>query len=139
MPGKKKKKKKEPYDQKTAKLTPEEQAMRRENLIARQNMDEDAVRQLCAAICVGSICDYKKKTKQLAILKEPWAGVKPRLIPKSVKEKIEEVKEEILEIEDFFESEMFVHCTGMENPKETIEHIRRVPRSYMTLLERRAN
>lgn len=133
----KKKKRWEDYDQKTAKLTPEEQEMRKENLEARGRMNDDGTRQLCAAVCLGAIYDYKKAKKKLAPFMAVWGDKSWNVVPKPIKKKIEEVEEEIRELEDFFESDMFTMFSATSDREQAVRMIDRIPSSYMTLLERR--
>lgn len=128
---------KEDYDQKTAKLTPEEMELRKENLQAREAMDDSAVHRLCATICLGAVCDYNKIRKKRAALLGRWEGKKLRLVPKSVQNKIAGYYGDLREIEEFFDSDMFTTFTGMSGKEEAIRHINKVPRSYMDILERR--
>lgn len=128
---------KEDYDQKTAKLTPEEMELRKENLQAREAMDDSAVHKLCATICLGAVCDYNKTRKKRAALIGRWGDTKLRLVPKPVQSKIAGYYEDLRGIEEFFDSDMFTTFTGMSGKEEAIRRINKVPRSYMDILERR--
>ena len=128
---------KEEYDQKTAKLTPEEMELRKENLQAREAMDDSAVRKLCATICLGAVCDYNKIRKKRAALISRWGDTKLRLVPQTIQSKIADYYEDLREIEEFFGSDMFTTITGMSGKEEAIRRINKVPRSYMDILERR--
>ena len=64
------KKKKEPYDQKTANLTPEEQALREENLMARENFQYEAMKHLRAEISLRAIYDYRKMMRKLLAMEQ---------------------------------------------------------------------
>ena len=131
------KKRWENYNQKTAKLTPEEMELRNENLQARAAMNDSAVRKLCATICLGAVCDYNKIRKKRAALIGRWKDTKLRLVPKTIQNKIADYDDELREIEEFFDSDMFTLFTGMSGKEEAIRRINKVPRSYMDILERR--
>lgn len=91
------------YDQRTAKLTPEEQAMREENLAARERgFCDEGVRALYAAVALRAIRDY-----QQAIRTEKRCH-NPRLEAKLLKS----------ECEEFFDSEAFGDLTGGCGTKE---------------------
>ena len=128
---------KEDYDQKTAKLTPEEMELRNENLQAREAMDDSSVHKLCATICLSAVCDYNKTRKKRAALIGRWGDTKFRLVPKSVQSKIADYYGDLREIEELFASDMFTTITGMSGKEEAIRRINKVPRSYMDILERR--
>lgn len=128
---------KEDYDQKTAKLTPEEMELRKENLQAREAMDDSAMHRLCATICLSAVFDYNKTRKKKAALIGRWGDTKLRLVPKSVQNKIADYCNDLREIEEFFDSDMFTTFTGMSGKEEAIRRINNVPRSYMDILERR--
>ena len=136
MPGRKKKQKEE-YDQKTAKLTPEEQEMRRENLEARERINDDGLRRLCAAVCLNAVGDYTKTKRKLENCKAALRGKNARYIPKKTKEAMETYEEDLAEMKEFFESEMFTGIVGMHSAEETIRRISTAPRFYMGIPERR--
>lgn len=131
------KKKRKDYDQKTAKLTPEEMELRKENLEARNRMDDSALATLCSAVCLGAIRDYYKARKRRTVAMAPWVNANPKHVPKSVKKKIEDIDEELREIEEFFDTEMFTTFSGMSGKEETIRQIDKIPRAYVSLIERR--
>lgn len=143
-------KKKEPYDQKTAKLTPEEQLLREENLIARENFAEDGVKKLCTAICLRSVIEYRKMRKRLIAMEQArtmaeqlrmaFPKAKRRVGRPRTKEEedpIEALKRDIAECEDFFESDMFVNCTGFDNREDTIRAILKLTPDMLGTIERR--
>ena len=142
------KKKKEPYDQRTAALTPEEQALREENLRARENMDRDGVMQLCSVICLNAIRDYPKMVRKLAEMEQIESVIKKfrkdrdprgrkRKHPEKFKEDMEKLREDIQDCEDFFESEMFETCTGISGKQEVIRKIRKMTPAAFEAIERR--
>lgn len=141
----KKKKEKEKYDQKTANLTPEEQELRKENLKHRKNMSDDAVRNLCAAICLNSCHEYRVILRRIRALKMRDMAYtapinikrKPMRLSKKDEEALEKLMEEKEELEDFFESDMFAILTGVGSKEEAIRKITSIPDGYEHLLERR--
>jgi hypothetical protein len=148
MPGNTKKK--EPYDQKTAKLTPEEQALREENLIARENFNPDGMKKLCAAICLRSVIEYRKMRKRLIAMEQArtmadrlrgaFPQAKRRGRPRQNRDEedpIEALKRDIAECEDFFESDMFVNCTGFDNREAAIRSIMKLTPDTLGTIERR--
>lgn len=145
MPGYQKKNKEE-YDQKTANLTPEEQEMRKENLEARDHFGTNDCRKLCAAVCLRAILDYKRMTKKLEQYHEyvdfrnmttKNARFKTK-VPKKTREHIEHLQKDIKECEEFFQSDMFTACVGLDGSLDEIKaKIKKIPRQYNVLLERR--
>ena len=142
------KKKKEPYDQKTANLTPEEQAMRKENLEARKNMQDDAARNLCAAICLNSVHEYRvilRRIKAFGLRRMNYSAPitakkkrgRPSLVSKKDEEMLEKLMEDKKDLEEFFDSDMFVTFTGVSGKEEAIRKIKCIPDGYEHLLERR--
>lgn len=142
------KKKKEPYDQKTANLTPEEQALREENLMARENFQYDAMKHLSAEISLRAISDYRKMMRKLIAMeqadrieKKLYNSLDPRR-QKKVKPildnpELDKLREDIEECEDFFDSEMFASCTGFANRHDAIRKIMRLTPEKMDMIERR--
>lgn len=132
-----KKKPKQEYDQKTADLTYEERQERAENLEARAHWHDSAVKTLCSAICLGTIKDYRRHLRQLRL--DEYRMRYDRLMTRKDKEKLEKqietVRENIKDCEDFFESDMFVICTGVESKEEAIRKILAIPDGYDHLLE----
>lgn len=147
MPGNTKKK--EPYDQKTAKLTPEEQALREENPIARENFAPEGMKKLCAAICLRSVIEYRKMRKRLIAMEQartmaerlrvafPKAKRRGRPRTKEEEDPIEALKQDIEECEDFFESDMFVNCTGFNDRESAIRAILKLTPDMLGTIERR--
>ena len=139
------KKKKEPYDQKTANLTPEEQEMRKENLEHRKNMSDSAARNLCAVICLSSCHEYRVVLRRIKMFKRSAAmytapiGMKRKSarLSKKDEEALEKLMEEKKELEDFFESDMFTLLTGVGSKEEAIRKITSIPDGYEHMLERR--
>ena len=139
------KKKKEPYDQKTANLTPEEQEMRKENLEHRKNMSDSAARNLCAAICLSSCHEYRVILRRIRAIKMSSAmytapiGMKRKSarLSKKDEEALEKLMEEKKDLEDFFESDMFTMLTGVGSKEEAIRKITSIPDGYEHMLERR--
>lgn len=141
-------KKKKPYNQKTAKLTPEEQAMREENLQARKNMhDSAAVRNLCSAICLNSCHEYRALIRRIrAIRMRDMAYTapipisrkgRPRKMPKREADILEDLMKQKKELEEFFDGDMFTSLTGVSGKEEAIRKILSIPDGYDHLLGRR--
>lgn len=83
------------YDQRTAKLTPEEQKMREENLAAREaGYCDEGVRALYAAVALRTIKDYQRAIHN----EKHYIPVIAELTKK--------------ECEEFFDSEAFSELTG---------------------------
>lgn len=141
------KKKKKPYNQKTAKLTPEEQAMREENLEARKNMNDSAVRNLFSAVCLNSCHEYRAVMRKIRALSmrdlmytAPIAMKKrgrPRSISKKDSEELEKLLETKKELEEFFDGDIFASLTGVSGKEEAIRKILSIPDGYDHLLGRR--
>lgn len=132
------KRKQEPYDQKTAKLTPEEQAIREENLKARGNWQANAVHSLCSKICLNTISDYRKLLRQLRKnVYDLHNAYRTQREKKKIESNIEKIKEELEDCEEFFDSDMFTMCTGVSGREEAIRKIKAVPDGYDHLLEGR--
>lgn len=143
------KKEKEPYDQKTANLTPEEQKLRAENLAARESVCFEGVRRLCAAACLRAVIDYRKMRKELAYMEEARAlrerimGYRKAREPKGKKTKdkskevLEHLRENVAECEEFFDSDMFVQCTGLNGKEEAIRKIMSMSETSVFAVERR--
>lgn len=143
----KKKKKKEPYDQKTAKLTPEEPAMRKENLEARKHFMYEPMRHLGAAISLQAISDYRKLKCKLMVMEHDdeiekklymsmSASRKKKLKPWTENPALEELREEVAELEEFFDSEMFTSCTKFSDRNDAINSILKLAPGTMSLVER---
>ena len=107
------------YDQKTANLTPEEQAIREENLKCREDMNEKGVRSLMAAVCTRAILDYKKPAACANAMGRSAMAVRT-------------------ECRKFFETDIFKHTTGLHNPEKVVEMIKRIPAGYDRVLEGRS-
>ncbi len=141
------KKKKKPYNQKTAKLTPEEQAMREENLQARKNMHDSGVRNLCSAICLNSCHEYRAVMRKIrAIRMRDMAYTapipinrkgRPHKMPKREADILEELMKQKKELEEFFDGVMFTSLTGVSGKEEAIRKILAIPDGYDHLLGRR--
>lgn len=142
------KKKKEPYDQKTAVLKPEEQAMREENLVARENFQYDAMRHLSAAVSLRAISDYRKMMRKLLAMEQAdrierklFNSLDSRRQKKAKpildNPELDKLREDIQECEDFFDSEMFTCCTGFANRHDAIRKIMRLTPEKMDMIERR--
>lgn len=142
------KKKKEPYDQKTAVLTEEEQVMRAENLLAREHFCYEGVKHLGAAICLRAIHDYPKAIRKLRLMEDINKGrVELRRLrdprgrkaqnPSKFEEELKEIRDEVKDFEDFFDSELFVSCTGLSGKKEAIRRIMKLQPETLCLIERR--
>ena len=147
MPGYQKKKK-EPYNQKTAVLTEEEQALRAENLLARENFCHDGVKHLGAAICLQAIHDYPKALRKLRLMEDIAKGRAELLRlrdprgrkannPSKFEEELKEIRDEVADFEDFFDSELFVGCTGLSGKQEAIKRIMKLQPETLCLIERR--
>lgn len=143
----KKKKKKEPYDQKTAKLTPEEQEMRKENLEARKHFMYEPMRHLSAAISLRAISDYPKLKRKLMAMEHDdeiekrlymsmSASRKKKLKPWAENPALEKLRKDVAELEEFFDSEMFTSCTGFSDRNEAIRSIMKLTPGTMSLVER---
>ena len=147
-----KKKKKEEYNQKTAKMTEEEWLIRQENLEARRHLRGDSIKTLYSAACLAAVKDYRryirklrqcnqllqvykfqKKNDFLMTLKDRHKLVKQI---KNAEKSIEELKENIEECEDFFDSDIFALCTGVVDKDEVIRKIMEIPDGYDHVLER---
>lgn len=144
------KKKKKPYNQKTANLTPEEQALRAENLAARKDFDPDAVKRLCSTICLQAVLEYRKMRRKLVIMKPTIRfqeecrrerdprGRKPSPDkPDRYTEEYNQLLEDIADCEDFFDSEMFVQCTGLKGREEAIPKILKMSEVAMAAIKGR--
>ena len=148
----KKKKEKEEYNQKTAKMTEEEWLIRQENLEARKCLQDDSIKTLYSAACLAAVKDYRryirklrqcnqllqvykfqKKNDFLMTLKDRHQLAK-RI--KNAEKSIEELKENIEECEDFFDSDIFATCTGVVDKDEVIRKIKAIPDGYDHVLER---
>lgn len=143
---------KEPYDQKTAKLTPEEQEMRKENLEARNNLQKDSIKTLYSAVCLATVKDYRRyirKLRQCDQLLQVYKFQQKNDFLMTLKDRhqlkkkienaeksIEELKENIEECEDFFDSDVFTTCTGVVDKNEAIRKIMAIPDGYDHVLER---
>lgn len=143
----KKKKKKEPYDQKTAKLTPEEQKMRKENLEARKHFMYEPMQHLSAAISLQAISDYPKLKRKLMVMERDdkiekrlymsmSASRKKKMKPWTENPALEKLREEVAELEEFFDSEMFTSCTGFSDRNQAIRKIMTLTPGTMSLVER---
>lgn len=152
-------KKKEPYDQKTAELTPEEQEIRRENLAARAHYDAGGIKSLCSVICLQAVKDYPKMLRRLTELKdtaermakkrkkislppirksdEKKRGPKKKTAEERLRDRIDKLNEDVLDCEEFFDSEMFINCTGVGGKKEAIRKIRKMSPEVFMIIERR--
>ena len=132
------KRKQEQYDQKTARLTPEEQAIREENLKARGNWQADAVYSLCSKICLNTISDYRRLLrllrKNVYDLNNAYRTQREK---KKIEKDIENIKEDLEECEEFFDSDMFAMCTGVNSREEAIRKIQAVPDGYDHIIEGR--
>lgn len=151
MPGNKKKSKEE-YNQKTARMTEEEQLMRQENLEARKYLQDDSIKTLYAAACLAAVKDYRRyirKLRQCSQLLKVYKFQKKndffmttkdryQLVKriKNAEKNIEELKENIEECEDFFDSDIFATCTGVADKDEVIRKIMAIPDGYDHVLER---
>lgn len=137
MPGNKKKTKEE-YNQKTAKMTEEEWLMRQENLEARKHWQDDAAKTLCAAICLEAIKDYRRYIRLLRLyeFRKKSDFRMTRKDKNKLEKQIEEIREYLEECKDFFDSDMFVMCTGVSDSNEAIRKIVAIPDGYDHILER---
>lgn len=88
------------YDQRTAPLTPEERAIREENLAARPGYRIDGIRALYAAVALRTVKDYKG-----ALIAEKERRGKTKFARKNRNSLLEEC-------EEFFNSEAFGEITN---------------------------
>lgn len=137
MPGNKKKEKEE-YNQKTAKMTAEEWEIRQENLEARKSLQDDAIKKLYSAACLSAIKDYRKYIRLLRLYKYRRQNdfLMTRRDKKKLDEQIANIQENIEECEDFFDSDIFEMCTGVGDKNEIIRRIKAIPDGYDHVLER---
>lgn len=126
------------YDQSTGYLTEEEKKIRRENLDRRPYYQEDSMRQLAAAICVRAIRDWHMDRKKLARF-DPGKVNGTKKVTHMESEKINYLKTDMRICEEFFDSDLFCEMTGMSGREETIRALEKIPRTYLTILERSLN
>lgn len=117
------------YNQKTAKLTEEEIAMREENLAARPYYNEDGIRAMLDAVCLRAVLDYRRPngaaTQSTGGKSIPLAEKRERMI---------RVRKEC---EDFFKSGLFSRLTGIHDPDRALDLIEDIPLAYISAMERK--
>lgn len=135
------------YNQKTAKLTPEEEELRKENLEARKHMQDEGVRNLCAAICLNSCHEYRRIMRKIrafdtrdiytAPIEMKHKGRPRRIMSAKDEEALNHLLREKKELEEFFGGEMFAFFTGVSSKEEAIRKVMAIPNGYDQVIERR--
>ncbi len=111
-------------------------------------MGMGGVNRLCASICLRAVVEYRKMKTTLMRMeaiknyedamrlqfRDPRGRKKTN--PDKFEERIAELKEDILDCEDFFDSEMFVNCTGICG-EDAIKKILKLRPEALQTIERR--